>query len=195
MPRTPRDSLASHNKAGDADITIGQRNELVYGEDIRGKMDDVLTLDDLGRGSSSSSEVQEELLDKFLDNPGIVDDVEVSEVFSIINNSYVQDVPIIPYIEDALTRATQGVGLDEWLVRLLIPTYKAGKLSAGLRQKVTEAIRLQPLLYSDLQPLLYSDLQLTQGGRRRYKSKRHKRTSKKHKRTYKKYKRTSKKHK
>jgi hypothetical protein len=85
--------------------------------------------------------------------------------------------------------------LDELLVRLLIPAYNNGELSAGLHQKVTQAIASQPMLYPDLQPMPYLDLQLTQGGRRRYKSKRHKRTSKKHKRTYKKYKRTSKKHK
>jgi len=175
-----KSELTSFNNSGDGEITVGEesglRSQRVTPEDIRGKMNFILAADDEARQ-----------LDEFIDNPSIVLAPEVLEVYHIINRSAKQNVSIMPYIEDALTRATQGVGLDVWLVRLLIPAYKDKNLSPGLHQKVKHAI--------DSQPLLYSDLQVTQGGRRRYKSKRHKRTSKKHKRTYKKYKRTSKKHK
>jgi hypothetical protein len=176
MPKKSN-SLTPFNNFGAHDITIGEeggrRSERVTPEDIRGEMTVILTADDEARQ-----------LDDFIKNPSIVLDPEVSEVYLIINKSDGQNVSIIPSIEAALINARLGVILDQWLVRLLIPAYKDGKLSTGLYQKVKHAIDSQPMLYSD-----------TQGGRRRYKSKKYKRTSKKHKRTYKKYKRTSKKHK
>jgi len=218
----PYDPLASHNTSGAGEITFGVQSgrrgerETVTHEDIIGEMNSTLasageaeaaqaaqiaafraaaqaTL--AARAAEAAQAVQAgraheaAQLDAFIEHSSIVIDPEVLEVYHIIDNTAGQDVSIIPYIEAALINASMSpvFMLDELLVRLLIPAYKDGTLSEGLNQKVKHAI--------DSQPALYSDLQLMQGGRRRYKSKRHKRTSKKHKRTYKKYKRTSKRHK
>ena len=148
MPRRS-DQLGPFNNSGRYEIPIGEESTTgrrgeratVTPEDIRGKINDILTVPDEAQAQ----------LDNFIKNPSIDLDPEVLEVYRIINTSGGQNVSIIPHIEAALSNARLGGRLDELLVGLLIPAYNDGNLSPGLHQKVTEAIFSKA----------------TQGGRRR----------------------------